>query len=210
MDRYCHKGMIICETDVMVSDGSIIRSPALYESERVIDGKTEYMEYLTRGYRHNVMCFGGEIGCDFKFIHGQINERIWWNKIAIANFERDSVYIPESLGCIQERYYADELWEIMLRWSTNMAFFRGFEMKYKRGVQASSPVEENLAHYILWRSYLLTEKGDERQAKKCFQFSTVCCPCIRETQIYQWLEEYVLEKNQRMLPRIRTYFQKDE
>lgn len=204
------KGMIISEADIKAGDGSVVRLPALYGSERTIDGREEYMEYLIRGWRHHVMCFGGEISGGLCYVNGQMNERIWWSKSITANFGRDALYIPESLGCIQERYYEDELWEIMLRWSAIMRFTRSYEGKCGKKPQESVSIEENMARYILWRSYLLAKKGDGRQAKECFLFSTVYFPGAREMPVYRWLEQYVLDQDQSVLPHIQAHFQADE
>lgn len=210
VNRHCSASVIISETDVKTGDGSVVRLRTLYDSEKVIDGETEYLEYLSKGYRHNVMCFGGEVYCGHCYINGQANDKFWWNKNFFANFERDAVYIPEYLGCIQERFYGDELGEILLRWGNIIRFRRFFVGRFELNSQESQLVSRNMAHYILWRSYLLAGKGDERQARECFLLSTILFPDIRDTQIYQWLEEYVLEKDPSAFSKIHTYFQMTE
>lgn len=208
--RHRHRGLIISETDVKAQDGSVTRLPAFHEKRKIIDGKKEYAEFLIRGYQHHVMSFGGEISQSLNFINGQINERIWWSKSCSTNFERETLYIPEYLGCVRERYYRDELQEIMFRWNVVLDYRRNYEYKFKRKPEKNDLAEENLAHYTLWRSWLLENRGDFRQAKECFLFSTVICPPIRETEIYRWLEKYVLEKDRGTFSHIQAFFQNDE
>lgn len=210
IEQYGHLDMVICETDIRTEDGTVVRPSKLYESERIIDGETEYMKYLVEGFQHNILSFGGEIYCGRCYINGQMNERVWWNKSFLANFGRDTLYIPEYLGCIRERYYADELQEILFRWDNFKRFCRFYADRCKETEQEDAAAEKNMAYYALWRSYLRERKGDMRQAEECFRFSTVLFPKIRETQIYQSLERLLMGKDQSTLPYVRAYFDKSE
>ncbi len=202
----------MCEVDIRTENGTIIHKPSLYETERVIDGKKEYMEYVSKGYQHNILCFGGSFAIGSHRTYGEINERIWWNKSRIINFERNAIYMPERLGCIRERYYDDELKEILLRWESMILFRRSYEAKFKQKLQEGDleTPEKNLSYYAIWRSFLMAGKGNKSQAETCFLVASVIFPDIKLTQIYSWMEKLVLLHDDSCYANIKEFFLSDD
>lgn len=204
--------VVMCEVDVRTENGTIEHKPSLYETERVIDGKEEYMEYVSKGYQHNILCLGRGFAIGNHRNYGEINERIWWNKSRIINFERNSIYIPERLGCIRERYYDDELKEILLRWESMILFRRSYEAKFKQKLREgeSETPQKNLSYYTIWRSFLMIEKGNRLQAESCFLMASVIFPDIKLTQIYSWMEKLVLLHDDSCYANIKEFFLNDD
>lgn len=204
--------MILSEVDVKQENGLSIRKKSLYEQERIIDGKKEYMQYVSKGYQRNIMCFGGDIIVGSYRIFGGRNERTWWNKSLEANFERNAVYIPEHLGCLAERFYDDELQEILLRWESVLVFCRVYEGKFGKKLpeETSKENESNLAHYAMWRSFLMAERDDMRQAEACMLIAGVILPDVKLTKIYSDLERYIVLNDQSYYAQIKEFFDSDE
>lgn len=214
MERYGakHVNMVLSEVDVRNEDGIIVQRHNLYKEEKMLDGGEDYWEFVSKGYQHNIMCFGGEISRGNHRIWGERNNRTWWNKCAFLNFEKNVVYLPEHLGCVRECFYEDELQEVLLRWESLLMFRRFYESKRKLQLQMNDleNAECNVAHYALWRSFLMMDKGDVGQAKSCFLISGVICPDIKKHRIYMLLEHYTMKNDQSDYAEIREYFETDD
>lgn len=206
--RAYNPSMIISEVDVRKNGNVIVSSDPLYEEEHIINGKTHFTEYLDRGFQKNVMCFGGLIMYGKYREFGERNERLWWNKSLAANFERNAVYVPERLSCIREVYYEDEQKEILLRWESIIKFNRMYAKRVEKNkiTEMMAVIDNNLVHYALWRSFLLWEKGDEKQARECFAMTAVIYPQIKEREIYKYLRMLILEHNMKYNDVIKEYF----
>lgn len=200
--------MVISETDIVDSQGQMYHRPNLYEQEKLIDGKNEYIDYISKGSRQNVMCFGGEFAVGNHCVLGIRNERIWWNKNLQANYTRNVVYIPERLGCIRERFYEDELEELLLSWNNWIDFARTRESAF--GIQMTGNEnkdgERSLADYALWRSFLLMQKNDFKQARECFLMAGIIYQPIKQDPVYSWLSSFVLEDNRQNYEKIKEYY----
>lgn len=209
--REYNVSVVMSEVDIKKENGSVIHRANLYETERVIDGKKEYMEYVLKGYQHNILCFGGMLAVGNNRTYSEMNERIWWNKSRIINFERNAIYIPERLGCIKERYYEDELQEILLRWESLILFRRSYEAKFGRKLEEGVLVtpESNLAYYAVWRSFLMAEKEKAEQSKSCFLIAGAIYPDIKSAQIYKWMEKLVLLHDDNCYDLIKNFFLRD-
>lgn len=199
--------LVVCETDVKVDAGEIVRPRSLFNTKRIIKGETELSEYVTIGYKQNIVCLGGEILKQKSRIHTLKNERIWWSNLLPAGMERNIVYIPEHLACIRERYYDDELEQILLRWELSIISLRSFDAKHEKslGLTLASKAENSISKYAIWRSFLLWKKQDEKQAKECFEIASVINPEIKNEDVYVCLKE-LLNKNNRYLTQIEEFF----
>lgn len=200
--------LLISEVEIETKTGETVRASKLYEDEHIINGKNEYMEYFTRGNLHNIMCFGGKIRVRHHRCYGMQNERVWWSKGYLAGFRRNVIYIPKRLACIKERFYEDELQEILLRWEGLILFRRNCATNFKFQIEYAQllVMEENLSKYALWRSFLMMKQGNLLQAKECFQISGVIFYQIKECEVYRWLEEWIMGGNPAQIDKVEAYF----
>lgn len=202
--------MVVGEVDIIRKcDGRKINLESLYGKEHVIEGKSKGLELLRKGYNHNIICFGGEIDSRRYRAASILNERTWWNKNIMAyNFERNIVYTPERLACIKERFYEDELTEILLRYESIILFIRGYESQYMKKVDSDFQIraEENICNYALWRSYLLYKEGKKKQALECVKIASIISPLFAQSEIFNMLNELITEKNPSGKLMIDKYF----
>lgn len=189
--------MVIGEVDIIrKSDGKKVNMTSIYDSKHVIEGKSKGIEFVSKGFNHNIICFGGAIATAKYRAAGILNERIWWNKnITSGNFERNIIYTPERLACIRERFYEDELKEILLRYEAIILFIRSYESKFLKSMDSSFEMaaEENLCNYALWRSYLLYGNGEIGQALECYKIISIISPLFTQKLIYSMVGEFIKE-----------------
>lgn len=178
--------MVICETDIYGINGKYFY-PSIYDEKCIVDGEKEYIKLNGDFYKHNMFCMAGDFGYAKHRLNGMMNERIWLNKIAMSAYERNIVYIPERLSCIKERFYDDELREILLRWEAIIVFKRMHESKYTKILDEDflKIPEKNLAEYALWRAYICATKNNLEMARKCFMMSEVIYPEIRKLRKFE-------------------------
>lgn len=202
--------MVIGEVDVKgAGDGQIRHNPPLFQECGVIHGKDRYEEFWTRGYNQNIICFAGPFPAGKHRESGRKNEKIWWNKnIDAGNFERNFIYVPERYACIRERFYDDELREILLRWESLLLFVRGYEAKFRKKMIGDfvEKTELNLCNYAIWRSFLLYGRGNREQAVTCLKISCVIQPEFENTKIYRLMKELVMEDKKQDIRQIEDYF----
>lgn len=202
--------MVIGEVDIIRKcDGKKVNARSMYDKEHIIEGKAKGLELVSKGYSHNIICFGGEIEGRRYRSASILNERIWWNKNIMAyNFERNIVYTPERLACIRERFYEDELTEILLRYESIILLIRGYDSRYMKNMDSDFQIkaEENICNYALWRSYLLHNEGKKKQALECFKIVGVISPIFTQNEIYNMLNELIIEGNPKNKLMIDKYF----
>lgn len=204
-------GFLVSEVDIRREDGTIEYNNPLCNEEDILQVGEDIKKYLEKHYKNNMMCFGGEIIPDLHRHFSLENERIWWNKIALFKMDENIVYMPERLACIKERYYDDELREILLRWEYIILFMRrqANEVEAARIELDSKFLEKMLALYALWRSFLLEKKGDKKQARECYKISSVVCPEIKHLELYLWIKELLMENRMDRIQQIEEDFLND-
>lgn len=211
-----HRGlkpaMVICEADIMEENGRIRQQKPLYETERIIDGRTEMVEYVNKGYQHQIFGVRNGYGIGRYKANGEMNECRFWNKCARSNNEQYAVYLPEALVCTKERNYTDELEEILHRWEAIISMIRFFESKY--GVEFdreyASTAKENLAKYALWRSYkLYRQGGSSKETEDCCMISGVIMPEIKETGLYEKMDRLIKTQDKEVLEELEQFFRQE-
>lgn len=207
--QYLKPSMVICEADIINANGSIRKQKPLYETERIIDGKTEMTEYMNKGYQHQIFEMRSGFGTGKYKANGENNEGRYWNKAARANHEMYAIYLPDVLVCTKEINYKDELEEILHRWEAIISMIRFYESKYGQAFDTAyaSAAKRNVAEYALWRCYkLYCNGGRKKDIEDCFMISGIIQAEICETDIYRKLKS-LLQGEEQILPEIREYFE---
>lgn len=203
--------MLVSEVDVRHEDGTVDYKAALRSDSCVLQFEENSREYFMHGYRKNVMCFGGKIKPGLHRHFSAENERIWWNRIALTHMSDYVVYLPDRLACIKERYYEDELGEILLWWEYLVLFIRKqiYQVEAARIEIDQDNMEKTLALYALWRSFVLKKKQDMKQAKECFQIASVIYPRVKKLPVYSSMKEFVVENKTQLEVQIEQLFEKE-
>ena len=211
-ERAFNPVMLISEVDIEQRNGVVIRRKKLLDSRQIINGNRDLILYSEKGYMHNIMCFGGPIFVERHRRSGYNNERVWWSKCQNIGFERNVIYIPDYLSCIKERYYDDEVEEILIRWEYQIIFEREVEVKKDKKIDKSVLVtgHRSLANYSLWRSFLLKKSEEIKQSKDCFLLAKVIYPSIEEQPIYKLLYELIMEDKEENIKQVEEYFDESE
>lgn len=183
--------LAVCNVDIMLENESILHQESLFEEELLIDPDLDLGEIQRQGYKRNVFCMGGNIIARNHRRFGSQNERIWWSKVRFHQGLDSIVYIPERLACIKERYYKDELREILVRWDELIIFLREHGRLENNDDPIKKELEREIALYALWRSFLMDQKADDRQTKECFQIASVICPEIKDTDAYRQMKKRI-------------------
>lgn len=186
--------MVVSEVDIKRNNGKIIHRKPLYPKEKLLIMGEELERYQEHTYQRNVICFGGKLEDRRHRMFSAANERIWYSKVMITSAGECMVYVPERLACIKERFYEDELEEILLRWESLLYFTR--EQKERQGkidINRKN-AEKELALYSLWRSLLLKGKHSNRQAEECYQVAAVIYPEIEKMKLYEQMWSVIMEE----------------
>lgn len=211
-ERIFNPVILISEVDIEQNNGTVIRRNELFDSRRIINGNRDLIIYSEKGYLHNIMCFGGPIFTERYRMNGYNNERIWWSKCQTIGYERNAIYIPEYLSCIKERYYDDEVEEILFRWEHQIVFERAVNAKKDVTIERSitDSVYIGLAKYALWRSFLLKNRDELKQSKDCFLLAKIIYPSIENESIYKLLYELIVDNQEENVNHIKEYFDEFE
>lgn len=204
--------MVICEADIMDQYGNIRKQKPLYETERIIDGKTEMAEYVNKGYQHQIFAMrNGYSGGCYKS-NGESNECRFWNKCARSNNEQYAIYLPDVLACTKERNYDDELEEILHRWEAIISMIRFYESKYAQSFdpEYAKTAKETLAKYAMWRSFRLYNRGgDSKEIEDCYLIAGVIMPEIKETGLYKNMGRLLTEHETEIRNKLEVFFQEE-
>lgn len=201
LNPYC-SGIVVNEVDIKLENGEVINRKPLNKKNCIIEISETEKEYSQKEYKQNVFCFNSELSERKNRRFGAQNEGIWWNKLLFFNNYKNIIYLQERLACIRERFYEDELKEILVRWEAVIHFSRINEKK--KSVQES--MEKDIAMYALWRSFLLKQKKQDKQARECFLISSVICSKIKENELYSKLQSYILEDKIEYMKKIEEEF----
>lgn len=211
-----HRGlkpaMVICEADIMDEHGNIRQQKPLYETERIIDGRTEMVEYVNKGYQHQIFAVRTGYGSGRYKANGEANESRFWNKCARCNNEQYAVYMPDVLVCTKERQYTDELEEILHRWEAIISMIRFYESKYAKAFDPkyAEKSKENLAKYALWRSFKqYNREGGHKDAEDCYMIAKVIMPEIERTELYEKMGRLIKEQDQSLLKELDIFFSQE-
>ncbi len=200
---------LICEADITLIDGTIVKQKPLYLEDRVIDGTTEIVDYVKREYKHQIF----EIGLSFYSGRnrsiGEMNEKRFWNKSAKKCIERNTIYLREALVCTRQILYDNEFEEILLRWESIISTPRFFINRF--GDMFSDDYEQlaknNLAEYALWRSWILySNKERRKEMEDCFLISSVISPQIECSEIHQLLKNLLFNNDISVVDTVRKHF----
>ena len=210
IDHISYKpSMVICEADIAAGTGEkAISQVPLFSDNRLIDGKHEMSQYVSREFKHEVFCMGYGFSGQRYRAAGECNEQRWWNKCARANNEQNVVYIKEPVAALNIIRYQDELEEILLRWESLIVQVRIFESKFGRSFDDKFEQlgRKNLAKYAIWRSYLLYKDGKSKEAEDCLLISGVVDSDIVKENIYNYMQQLVCEGLDCHEEDIRIYF----
>ena len=200
---------VICEVDVEREDGSIYSQKELYHHKQIIDGESQQIEYISSKIDHYVYRFGGGIATLKHRQSSAYNDWTWWSKSILMGQEQKIIYIPDRLACIQERYYEDELREILLRWESIILYIRSYESKYRE--KADGEIERlsarNLSFYAIWRSFLCYQRQNKVQAEACFKIAAIIDENITEEGIYRKIGDLVLHDKTDLQDEIQRFFE---
>ena len=201
--------MVICEADIIQPDGAVMKQKPLYPENKIIDGKTEFNDYIRKEYKHQIFEMVTFFGQNRYKSNGEMNEQRFWNKAARINHERNAVYIKEALVCTKAMYYEDEFEEILFRWEAIISIIRFHTSKFGHGINDDFELlaKKNLAEYALWRSWILYQKsGILKETEDCFLIAGVICSDIEASKIYDWMEKLILKKDDTVIHHVRSYF----
>jgi glycosyltransferase involved in cell wall biosynthesis len=184
--------MVICETDIQKKDGSVVKQIPLFKKQFVLMGQNNAYEYLTRGYKHKVICFGTTGTGGRRYSHHVVNDLNAWNKQYYANKDRRVIYINKSLACLRE----DDVFSfenLLWLYACLLSDFRYYEIFFEKAL-VPAQVEasyKNLAFDAFWRCYNNLLTGNIKEAEDCFMLSEVIYPGIVETARYQSLKKCI-------------------
>lgn len=196
-------GIVVNEVDIRLESGKVIYRNPLLKKESLLETSKNCKEYSQKEYKRNVICFNLNLSERKNRWFGARNEGIWWNKVVLHNNHENIIYLQERLACIKERFYEDELKEILLRWEAIIYFNRVEEGKEKI-IQENA--EKELAMYALWRSFIMKKRQKHKQARECFLISSVIYSKIKENELYSKLQGYVMEDKIKFMKQIGEEF----
>lgn len=185
--------VLVCETDIRLASGEIRKQFPLFKKTGIVDGKAAIEEYFNRGALHNIFCFGGAIQSKRHRNNRNMNERIWWSKLFTMALDRNVLYTGECLACIKERFYQDELEEILLRWENVILSTRQYKNLSDESINGNIEclAAQNLSCYSIWRSYLLYGKGMKKEAEDCLIISEIINPDVIGTEVNNKMWRYL-------------------
>lgn len=168
-DNHTKAECIVCEADIIGADNEIIRQNPLYDDPFMNIERNRYMEYVNKGYDHQVQCITTYISDELLRSASEYNEQRWWNKMYWVVKDKDVLYIGEPLVCQKRVRYEDETEEILLRWESIISRNRLFESMYgvKLAEQYIATSLDAVARYALWRAEELTRENEIVQAENC-------------------------------------------
>lgn len=203
--------MLIGETDIIKTDGSIYRQKPLFSEDRIIDGSKECRQYIERGYKHQIFGMKYSFMDGYYRSYGESNEARWWNKCAREGNERFVIYIKEPLAAVNEIVYEDELEEILLRWESIIVQIRIYISKFGKVFDEEFEAlgKKNLAQYALWRSFLLYQMDKKKEAEDCMLIAAVIDSSVLSTEVYGKLERCILEADKECIEYLKQYFDED-
>lgn len=200
---------LICETDIWNEDGTIRKQSVLFEADKIIDGCNEIIEYVKRGYQHYIFAMNLEFAKERYKANSEINEQRFWNKLARIGNERNVIYLKDTLTCVKEITYEDELEEILYRWEAIISIERFYQSKFGNlfDEKFSNEAVKNISKYALWRSWLLYKKGEEKKKiENCFMISSVIYPSIQKENLYQTIKSVLIDGKKEKCKEIELIF----
>lgn len=179
--------MLICECD------NADKQSPVFDRNILIDGSKELGLFYERGYDHNIICLVKDLKTDRYRASGEENECRWWSKCARMADNTYSLYMKDSIGCVNEVVYEDELEEILLRWESIIVQQRFQLAKDKKNIfdnGLSSKALYSLAQYAVWRAYKqYLQYGSTSRARECFLISKVISNEIVNSAEYKKINE---------------------
>lgn len=204
--------VIICESDIFETDGTVRKQKPLFDKNCIIDGRTQVEEYLNRGYMHQI--FQALPRLDVKRFRGAYkgNEGRSWNKLFNRGINYMALYIHEPLVCTRRVEYEDELEEIVLRWEMYITLSILRERDYGDDFDKTMKISyENMAEYALWRSFCMYQKEKNwKDIEDCFLIASVIAPDIKKKEIYQNMEKLIVQKDRGIEDAVEQYFIEQE
>jgi len=186
-DRVIHEhenvSNIICEADIFDRSHKKIGQRRLYDKMRIINGNKQAIEYINKGFDHQIQCMSRKIPYGNNQVFFEMNEQRWWNKCLKTNMNTTAIYIEKALCCQKAVEYEDELEEILFRW--------GSIIKQQRHDRAEVMALSNecyeeafkqIARYALWRGALYKYEKP-RMAEDCVLLSEVIYPGIKNSSV---------------------------
>jgi glycosyltransferase involved in cell wall biosynthesis len=203
---------LICESDILMPDGTVHKQKPLFSGDCLIDGRENLDEYVKRGYMHQIFQMTVDVpvqtGNRHRLFYYTYEGRCW-NKLVNENKERYAIYVQEPMACTKRIDYEDELQEILFRWENIVMIVQYFSYRYGESLDEGfiRAATENMAEYALWRSFCLYQKdGNRKDIEDCFLISRVIAPSIQEKEIHRMMHGLIEEKNPKMETEIEEYF----
>lgn len=202
MIAYISKGpsILICETDIFLRNGQKMHQQPLYDEITMIDGKKPLTDFISKGFLHSIICFGGSV------INKSCHQ--WWQNMIMIGIDKNILYVPETLACIQEPEYEDELGEILFQWGNTINISRCQQSFYSRmlGEEIVTLGESVISLFSLWRAYKLLKKERYKDMEDCLLIAEVIDPKIRRFPILSWMENCLQTKSILMKEKIEEFF----
>ncbi len=191
---------LAAEVDVRDARGVVRRQMPLFTKSCYFRARsTDSSEYVRKGWRHAVLTYAGTYSAERGKISTQVNQSYWWQNLTYHGMVQENLsYLNESLGCFRERYYGNELDEILFRFEMGLTIFRmsgevpevhvtdkGFEANYR----------SQLSMYAVWRAFLLLEMVKRKEAEDCLLIARVINPDIASDECWLRMERF-LERNE--------------
>ena len=200
---------VVCETDIKFNNGEIKHQKPLFSSERVISGNKQVLEYVNRGYSHQIFQMVHNFHQGYYKANGEINEQRYWNKLIRSCDRGVAIYIPEALVCTKEVSYPDEFQEILFRWEAIISQVRFYNSVDNENYNSDfeSMAKNNLANYALWRSYWLYKKeGNKKVVEDCFLISEIIDAKIVESELYNLTKNLLYENNSDAFDKLKKLY----
>lgn len=187
---------VICEVDICTEDGDITYQQPLYSQPFIIT-QQQAMEYIKRGYRHRILFFSENVSSYLETYDNIFaDEPNIWNYKYLRLYQKKCLYIPQSLGLIQEHDNNSELEIMMMLYASLLGNFRAYDnTEYKVEKENQMLVYQNMCNHVLWRSYRAWKNGNKKDAQDCLQFSAIINPEIVGTSAYKKVEKVIQSGN---------------
>lgn len=186
LGRYMAQGLslMVCEADTMDLNGEITSHPYIAEHEMLLRPVENFNLLLGEFPNHYVGYIGGEISTRYSEHIG--HERCFWNKAAYSvNFQTKLIYVPQTLLCLKERAYCDEMDELLTRWLHVINFQRGVESMTGTAMEIDSlKIKRNLANYALWRLSRHGTELSQKEREDMLLTAAIIDPEIKRERIY--------------------------
>lgn len=206
--------MLVAEADIRCSDGSLRKVPPLFSKPCLLRPfSLDFGEFIRHGYRHCVFTYGRAYSNFKTKIYTQTNQRVWWNQVAYQDMVEYTVYLDKPLGCLRERWYPDELDELVFRFEQGLTCFRMGKELPEVHVQDDS-FEKNyrlqLAKYALWRAWLLYGRGERKIAEDCALFSLVILPPMEDDKIFRSTMKLIADGDEVSASWLKALYEKED